>query len=226
MERIASADSRIHALDALLRESGGDVAGARGSAAANAAEALANEREHVLDFARQQGHAEGMAQARGEIESAAEDARQAIAAANAAESKRLEACNDRMRALVRALDAKLARVDSELEEVAIQAAYAAVLRMLDVTRVERSLISELCHVALEEYRQRPVVLRVAAEDAAYVATTLDDASIQVEPDQRMPRGHCRLETHKGTYDTSVEERLEALKQAFLEALNANDGEAK
>lgn len=226
MERIASADGRIHALDTLLRESGGDIADARGRAVANAAGALASERERVLEIARQQGYAEGMAKAQSEIESAVEDARQAIVAANAAESERLEACSERARALVRALDAELARVDGELEEVAIQAAYAAVLRMLDAARVERSLVVDMCHVALEEYRQRPVVLRVAAEDAAYVATTFDDASLQVESDLRMPRGHCRLETYKGTYGTSVEERLEALKQAFLEALNGNGGRAK
>jgi flagellar biosynthesis/type III secretory pathway protein FliH len=226
MERIASADGRIHALDALLRESGGDIADARGHAAANVANALASERERVLEIARQQGHAEGMARAQGEIESAAENARQAITAANAAESERLEACNERARALVRALEVELARMDGELEEVAIQAAYAAVLRMLDAARVERSVVADMCHIALDEYRQRPVVLRVAAEDAAYVAATFDDASLQVEPDLQLPRGHCRLETYKGTYGTSVEERMEALKQAFLGALNGAGGEAK
>jgi flagellar biosynthesis/type III secretory pathway protein FliH len=123
-----------------------------------------------------------------------------------------------MQELVRNLDAEISALDERLDEVVVETAYAALVRMLGSVAAEGTLMRELCVQALLDYRQRPVVLKVAPGAVADVVELAEPDAIRVVADARLAMGECRLETHKGDYETGIEVRLEGLKQAFLRSL--------
>ena len=87
----------------------------------------------------------------------------------------------------------------------------------------RPLIAEICRQALVEYRQRPIVLRLAEQEADAVAYLAEEGAVTVVADAHMKPGQCRLETRKGSYDTSLEVRLQALLHGFVGATRSGDG---
>jgi flagellar biosynthesis/type III secretory pathway protein FliH len=214
---VAGADAEIHPLEAVL-------AGGPRQTAATAAAALENaarERTRTLEEAHAQGYAEGMARARHEVAQAAAAARAEVQAANAAEEARLQSAAEGMASLVRQLQAQAATMDAELESLAIDAAFAAALRVL-ATVPDADLVAGVCRAALDEYRQRPAVVRVSIDDAPLVAF-LGDAgagALRIDADPAMATGECRIHTHKAAYGTSLSARLDALKDAFLQVRSA------
>jgi flagellar biosynthesis/type III secretory pathway protein FliH len=170
---------------------------------------LEQERQRVLDSATREGHALGLKQAD-----------EAIRAAVAKAERQVEELHAADRELLRSLPRVVAEADAGLEAVAVEAAFASLLRLLGEAASQRSLVADTCRLALLEYRQRPVVLRVAVDDVEAVADLADAEAVRVVGDARLAAGQCRLETHKGLYDTSLEVRLEGMKQAFLRGLRA------
>jgi flagellar assembly protein FliH len=181
---------------------------------------LEQERQRVLESATREGHALGLKQADEAIRAAVAKAERQVEEAHAAERERLLAANRQMQELLRSLPRVVAEADAGLEAVAVEAAFASLLRLLGEAASQRSLVADTCRLALLEYRQRPVVLRVAVDDVEAVADLADAEAVRVVGDARLAAGQCRLETHKGLYDTSLEVRLEGMKQAFLRALRA------
>lgn len=220
MERIpADGDaSRIVSLSTLLVPTVREVAVDAPSDAPDPAEQLRQEAERVVQAAREQGLREGRAQAEAEIARASEDARRAVIAAHADEQARLESAHADAARLLRALEALPAERDGAMEDLVVEVAYAAVLRVLGATSVETPLLHALCRQALADMTQRPVVVRVHPLDADAVAALADGSDVRIEADARLQRGQCRLQTRRGDYDTSLEERLDALKLAFLAGL--------
>lgn len=188
-------------------------------------ELLAQERLRVLDAARQEGYKQGTAEADDAIRKAVLQAEEQVLRANADESERLSAANQRVTQLLRSLQAALVDNDDRIEALATEVAFSALVRVLGIAATDRKLLADLCRQALGEFRQRPVVLRVATDEAAAVQQLAAEDDVRVVSDPQLIAGQCRLETHKGVYDTSIEARLEAIKQAFLNALAAGGPQA-
>lgn len=223
MERINAANSRVVAWSALLDKSHAVLepkSSVEAISAPEPRELLEQERSRVLEEAMKAGHAQGSKRADDEIRAAIEKAERRIEEANASERERLSSANRQMRELLDSLPKAIAEVDTRLEAAVVETAYASVLRLLGEDAADRALIVAVCRQALDECRQRPVVLRVAIADAAVVAELADADSVRVTGDVRLASGECQLETHKGIYETSLEVRLEGLKQAFLRSLPA------
>jgi len=221
MERVLAADTRVVALSTLLERPHAVVDPAVERTVEPAVDPrvlLEQERLRVLEEAAIAGHAEGLKRAESEISAAMEKAEARIRAANAHEEERLLSATRQMQELARNLDAEISTLDERLDEVVVEAAYAALVRMLGSAAADGSLMRELCLQALLDYRQRPVVLKVTTSAVAAVAELAEPDSVRVVGDARLAMGECRLETHKGTYDTGIEIRLEGLKQAFLHSL--------
>lgn len=220
MERIPADDGagRIVSLSTLLvppvREAIADVP----RDTPDPAEQLQRDAERVLEAAREQGLREGRAQAEAEIARACDDARRTVLAAHADEQVRLEAAQAEAARLLRMLETLPPDRDRATEDLVAEVAYAAVLRVLGATSVEMPLVRALCQQALADMTQRPVVVRLHPLDIEAVVALADGGDVRVEADARLQRGQCRLQTRRGDYDTSLEERLDALKLAFLAGL--------
>lgn len=220
MERIAAADDRIVRLSTLLARpapieqvpSPEPVIDLRAQAEA--------ECEQLFKLAQENGYAAGMKLAADEISKRVGNAEQAIAVAHAAEGKRLREANEHLARLLRTLPEAVAENEAQLESITVEVAFAATLRVLGEVAIQRPLIENVCRQALDEYRQRPVVLRVSGDDVQALAGLVEDGAVRVVADVHLSEGQCRLETHKGLYDTSLEVRLESLMQGFLRALRA------
>ena len=224
MERIGSSDDRIVALSALFSR----PAPAQPAATATAVDPrmlLETERVRTLKAAQDDGYAAGMKLAENEINKRAGKAEQAITDTHAAEGQRLREANEQLARLLRAVPEAMAENDAQMEPIVVEAAFIATLRVLGEVATQRPLIVDVCRQALNEYRLRPVVLRVAADEAETLAALVEDGAVRIAADAHLMTGQCRLETHKGLYDTSLEVRLESLLQGFLRALRAKQGAA-
>ena len=182
------------------------------------AQQLREEAERTLEAARAQGYREGGEQAKAEIDRACEQAQREIHAAQAKEQACLEAASGEAVRILQSIEGLPAQYERELDDLVTEVAYAAVLRILDASTVDLPLVHQLCQHALAEMTQRPVVVRIHPSDVDALAALADGSDVRIEPDARLPRDQCRLQARRGDYDTSIEQRLDALKQAFLRGL--------
>ncbi|QDH70145.1 FliH/SctL family protein [Marilutibacter alkalisoli] len=226
IQRIAPSTSRIQGLATLLQapaQAQKETRSAQGPAQMPAPDPVVQlevERERVLQAARNEGYAQGVAEAEVEVQTRVAGAELKALEALDRERTRLAETNERLVGLLEALPAAVDELESRLEQVVIEATFASVTRLLGNAAVEDKLIAQVSRQALEEYQQRPVVVRVSPL-TGHGAPELDAISgVSVEVDARLLPGQCRLETHKGVYDAGLDVRLEALKRALLDAVRA------
>lgn len=217
MERIVAADQRVLALSALLTRP--TAVHAPSEPVVDPQVALEAERARIFEQARNAGHAAGLKQAEAEIAQRAAEAERSVKAAHAAETAQLAQSKQRLARLLDAVPDAVAEFDEQLEASVVEATFAAVTRVLGELAAERDLIVRVCEQALAECRQRPAVLRVGG-DAVELVSELAGDELRVLGDDALPPGQCRIETASGRYETSLELRLEALKQALLRSLSA------
>lgn len=215
MERIAATDERIVGLSAFFSRPAPVPPTTVTEPAVDPRARIEAERGRIFEAAQEDGYAAGIKRAEDEISKRIAKAEQAISSAHASEGKRLEEANARLARLLRAVPEAVADTDAQMEPVAAELAFAATMRVLGEIAAKRPLIADICRQALDEYRLRPVVLRVAADEVEALADLVEDDVVRVVADVSLTAGQCRLETHKGLYDTSLEVRLEALMQGFL-----------
>lgn len=220
MERISAADARIVGIgEHLLRPQPASMSGP--DPAPDPAALLHAERERVLAEARTQGFADGMRSAETEIQARARAAEAKVEQSHAAETERLRAANERMAAWLRDLPEAVVAWETQTADMASEIAYVALVRLLGERAADdASWMVELCRQALAESRLRPVVVRVAKSQSAGLAVLAEGDNIRIVGDAELAPGDCRLETHRGLYDSGLEIRLEALKQALLRGLRS------
>lgn len=227
MQRIAPAQGRIVELSALLQPAAAAVVADAPAPAErpDPAAELERERKAVLERAEAEGLERGLKRAEARILASQQQAESRVEQAHAAQTRKLQAANDQLAALLRAWPAAADELEQRLEAASLEIAYACVTRLLGEIGADGELMKRLCRQALSEYRQRPVLVRVAAADLDAVSELAADSELRVLADARLSPGQCRLETHKGLYDTSLEVRLDALKQALLHSLDGGDAGA-
>ncbi|BAV96919.1 FliH/SctL family protein [Lysobacter enzymogenes] len=198
-------------------------ADAEAAPAPDPAALLAQERERVLAQARRDGRAEGLADAAAELQAQRERVRAQIEADNAERAQALDEQRAELGALARTVAQRLAEAEVELREAVVEIAYAALCRALGEREAAArgQTTAALCAQLLDEYRHRPATLRIGPE--AFDAVNAEVAAqteLRVLIDPTLRPGECRLQTRKGAYDTRLEDRLDALKQALLRGLEA------
>ena len=126
---------------------------------------------------------------------------------------------DEDRAALKVLAARLEQVLGETariaEEAAVQAAYAALVRVLGAREAEGELMRDLCRQALADAGGETHVLWVCDQDHALLGEL---TSTELRTDPALERGQVRLQSRLGHYDTGLDVRLEQIRQAFLEGL--------
>lgn len=130
--------------------------------------------------------------------------------------KALEETKSAFARLLKSLHAQGEQLVSLSEEVAVEAAYAAVLKVLGNHAADGNLMREICLQAIASAEEAPTVLRVSNEDFSILGDEWKDVVLIADP--RLSSGQCALETRLGHYETGVDVRLEAIKNAFLEGL--------
>jgi flagellar biosynthesis/type III secretory pathway protein FliH len=216
MERIEATDGRITGLAAALvlpQQSFPETAVP--VRAPDPALLLEQERNRIFEEARKLGFAQGMKDADQKIQAATEQAQQKAEAAHAKEVARLRDTCSRLELVLRNIPPAMAEVDEQILAASVEIAYASVLRVIGKAHADGDLIHGICQQALDEYRQRPVILCVSSADYPSLGELTADESIRIQADATLTSGQCRLETAKGLYGTSLEVRLDALKQAFI-----------
>lgn len=221
MERLPENSGRVVGLAALLSQ----PRPIQNEDGVDPAAELQKMRDRTLELAQREGYARGMELAAQEIAdakaAASAETIRSVQRAHAEETERLATSNRRLSELLEALGKADAEQQLRVEEQVLEITYASVIRLIGDIGVCGEVLSRICQKALDEYRQRPLMLKVAEEDLGYVHD-LASSTITVEMDGQLSPGECRLHTHKGDYYTSLELRLEGLKQAFLRTLTKGE----
>ena len=127
----------------------------------------------------------------------------------------LDAERTALQALATRLEQVLGEADKAAEEAAVQAAYAALARVLGAREAEGELMRDLCRQALSDAGGETHVLWVCEQDHALLGE-LTSTELRVDP--ALERGQVRLQSRLGHYDTGLDVRLEQIRQAFLAGL--------
>lgn len=224
MERIASADERIVTLAAALTRPvpvrDPAPASVEAPVVVDPRAALEAERRRVLDAAQEEGREAGLRDADATIEQRAAEAEKKIREMHAAETERLTESRERLARLLHAVPDAVADLETQVDEMVVEVAFAAVTRVLGELAAERTLVAKIAAQVLGEYKQRPATLRVAMDDVELLQD-LADGEVRIVGDADFAPGECRVETTKGRYQSGLASRLDAIKQAFLASLEGD-----
>ncbi len=174
--------------------------------------------DQAFEQAREQGRTMGLADAEAEVARRSGAVELNLRSEYEAAHLSMEKQREKLLRLAESIQAELERFSEQCEATALEVAYAAVLRLLDQKAVERTLMQELCRAALKSHGLDGAVLRVAEDDLESVE--LDIPGTRIVADQRLRPGQCVMETARGQYETGLDVRLEAMRQAFLKGLAA------
>lgn len=187
--------------------------------AADPADQRRREGEVAFETARREGLAKGLADADAEVAKRVEAIAVKLRESQRLDAQRLEARIGELNTLTKSLDAAFALRAREAQDVAVETAYAALVRVLGQKSADRQLMRELCEEALKLRGLGAATLRLSPADHADVA--LEDTHLSVVADSSLSPGQCVLESPRGASDTGLDVRLEAIRRAFLDGLGAH-----
>lgn len=185
------------------------------------AEQLRVQQKRMFDEACAQGQAEGLKDAEGEIEKRVARIESRLRVDHEAAMRKLKAEEERLRNLFSGIAQSLSDCAIESETMAIEVAYAAVVRLLGEKSVDRSLMTDLCRTVIKDYGHPPATLRVSDADLALVDAAA--LGIAVEADRRLAPGQCVVETARGQFESGLDVRLEGLRKALMASLAEHRG---
>lgn len=170
----------------------------------------------TLAAALEQARSHGLQQAQEEIDRRAGEVERKLAGERQAEQALATRERGRLQELINGLDSALRANAAQAEEIAVEVAFACTVRLLGEKLADRSLMVELCQKIATEYAHPSATLRVSDTDLLlFEGLQLD---IPVSADRRLAAGQCVIDTARGQFQSGLEERLEALKQALLAGL--------
>lgn len=187
--------------------------------APNPADERRLEHQAVLEKARREGLAQGLADAEAELAKRVEAVALKLREAQRLDAQRLETRVAALDESISGLASALAQHARHAEEVAVEAAFAALVRVLGQKSADRALMRELCEEALKSRGIGAATLRLSPADHPDV--DLGDTHLSVVADSSLSPGQCVLESPRGASDTGLDVRLEAIKRAFLDGLAAH-----
>ena len=182
------------------------------------AEQIRLHRQEAEQEGRREGLLRGQADAQKEIDAKLRKTEEELQRKHDHAMRELETVKMSLASLIENLGAESKRLSDLAEETAVEAAYAAVLKLLGDKAVERTLMRALCLHALGSAEQLPTTLRVSKADFCSLGVAEDWSGIRVVVDAGMKPGQCAFDTRLGHYETGLDVRLESLKNAFLDGL--------
>lgn len=177
---------------------------------------LEAQRDVLFEKARLQGQEAGLKDATAEI------ARQVAAATERMEAQHREALatlkdeRESLRKMGTAMRQAAQTHMEDAESIAVEVALAAVHRLLGDRLDYSVVIREACRQILQEFGQASASLRVGERDHAILLAA--DLDVPLVLDRRLAPGQCVLDTPRGQFETGLDVRLEAIKQALLNGL--------
>jgi flagellar biosynthesis/type III secretory pathway protein FliH len=193
------------------------------ASAPDPADELRAKQTHIFEEARRLGYDKGISDAEQEIAQRVEKIAAQLQLEHEAMIAKLQAGEQRFRQFVAALKDAIDRHGEAAETLAVEVAYASVIRLLGEKSADRSLMLDLCRAVIREYGHPPATLRVSEADLDLLeASQLD---IPVEVDRRLAPGQCVIDTARGQFETGLDIRLAALSKALLTAVAEHRGQA-
>lgn len=223
IERVRSEQTGVRALDDVLAPQRVDNAhvddATRENMVSSAETARELERQRLFDEAREAGLRQGLEEAEKRVRAAIEEAEKGVLEAHAQQSRALEIAMEKMDGLLSALSEELAKREALLHAEVAELAYTALCRLVGTWQADRESISKLSQAVVAEHRHRPAVLHVSPNDLPLLAN-LEKPDLRIEADPRLDAASCRLEGPAGDYETSMEFRLKAIKEALVFGVGA------
>jgi flagellar assembly protein FliH len=170
----------------------------------------------ALAVAREQGFAAGMKDAERTVDGQVETIAARLQATHDKAVAELRAEHARLLALLGGVDAAVAQHVADAEAMAVEVAYAAVVRLLGDKVADRSLMQELCRAAVHDYGHPSATLRLSEADFASLADA--DVGVPVEADRRLRPGQCVVVTARGQFESGLDVRLEQMRRVLLDTL--------
>lgn len=170
----------------------------------------------AYDEARDRGFDEGMKDAAREIDRRVEKIAQRLEREHADETRKLQERESALRRLCEGVADAIGNFGKGSEDMAVEAAYAALVRLLGASAADRSLLQTHCLAVIREFGDPPATLRVSEGDLELL--DLAALPLPVEADRRLASGQCIIETARGQFDCGLDARLDAIQQAFLTGL--------
>lgn len=178
----------------------------------------------AFEQARKDGLEQGQAKAAADYQErlsteqrALERSRQAIADT---ESERRRAFS----ALLDALQQQREQMLAEAEALAVEIAFRAICRLLQVRQDDRTLLGEVCNVAIQELGNSVIRVRIP-QAAADLVRTATRPGLEIVVDASLQPEQCLIDTLRGTSEVGLATRLDGLKHALLAELHDGAGGA-
>lgn len=175
------------------------------------------QQEKIYRQAHEQGLSDGLKDAEQEIKRRVQEIEARLSSAHQKALAELASQKQLFEKLLASMKSSIEQYASESETVAVEVAFASVLRLLGDKSADRSLMSELCRAIASEYGHATATLHVSEADSQLFESV--KIGIDIEVDRRLKSGQCIMETSRGQFDCGLDVRLEALKKAFLSGLN-------
>lgn len=116
-----------------------------------------------------------------------------------------------------AWQARVAEDDAWASGVVVEAVYEVVAAYLGHRHADRQLMGELCAQVLRTMPERPLVLRVAKEDADDIRAQAGER-IDIQVDESLTRSECVVESPRGRLVTGIAARMDILRAELLRVL--------
>lgn len=180
----------------------------------------------IHEQARQAGLEAARQDLEAELARRQEELRAHHAAISADAMRTLEAERASMKAAAQELARAVEAHREQCEALAVEAAYVALTRILSARAGDRTLVADLCRQAIEGLRAQRVIVRLSPDDAAQLGPgEIDSRQVEVVADAQLVNGQCVVESERGSIDTGLDVRLEAIRRAFLASLAPGRGDA-
>jgi flagellar biosynthesis/type III secretory pathway protein FliH len=185
----------------------------------DAAEAQKAQLQAAFEDARKRGEAQGLREAEAMLAKRAQAVEATLREEHEVVVERLEDERARLVKMLGTLENALAAHAQASEELAVEVAYAAALRLLGERAGERSLMTDFCRTVVREYGHPPATLRVSDIDLSLIDAAA--LGVPVEADRRLAPGQCVIDTARGQFECGLDVRLSALTDALLATLAAH-----
>jgi flagellar assembly protein FliH len=181
-----------------------------------------DQQAQLFDQARERGLQEGRKNAEQEIQKRVEEIEARLMQAHKKAVAELREKQELFQKLTGNLKASIEQHASEAETVAVEVAFASVLRLLGDKAADRSLVAQLAAAVAREYGHGAATLHVSEAERLMFESA--NSGLVIAVDRRLQSGQCIIETTRGQFDCGLDVRLEALKKAFLSGLNEHRGQ--
>jgi flagellar assembly protein FliH len=192
------------------------------SIASDPAESLRAQQKLAFDEAGKRGFAEGMKGAESEVGLQVEKIAAHMREEQAVALKRLQVEQEHLKNVASSLQHALAAYVADAELLAVEVAFASVVRLLGDKSADRSLMGELCQRIVHEYGHPPATLRVSEADMPLLESI--ELGIPLAPDRRLAPGQCVIDTARGQFESGLDVRLEALRKTLLATVAEHRGQ--